>query len=109
MKQPKPKIIDTMVWKGSQSWNYKRLIDLGGHRVKIFFKRDSYDFQCEAHADRWDGAKWHRVYSLPFSNTLFPGRVSAHQPKAATALDFESDYEKLVKLVGDIILSPVPA
>jgi hypothetical protein len=55
------------MWRTSQAWNFERVYKLKTaretHKLRTYIKRDSYDHQCSAYVQRWDGAKWQHVCS----------------------------------------------
>lgn len=55
-------IVDNGIVRGRQDYVLDRVYRLDNDmKVRVYIKRDSYDFQSYAKAEYWDGAKWSYV------------------------------------------------
>lgn len=59
---------ETFTEAGDNNILLRVLYEVGGDRVRITVKSNSYDFQSEAYSEVWSKAmqQWNRVESLPF-------------------------------------------
>jgi hypothetical protein len=54
--------------RGPQSWELLHIFEAAsGQRFKVEIDRDSYDNQCSARIERWDGSQWQLVHWLPIA------------------------------------------
>ena len=84
---------------GRQTVTYRETLDLGGQKLRIIIKSDSYIFQCGARIERWDGTQWHEVHHL------VPSRMETKVVGASSisAETFAADRALLVALAREIV------
>lgn len=63
------KLIQETLTNGSQSLNYKAVLNLNGKKVQVLIKRDSYDRQSYAKIELFDGTQWNYLASLAWDET----------------------------------------
>ena len=91
-------LIDRGVVKGGQDYVLERVYARdNGDRIRVRIKRDSYDFQSYATADRWDGTQWQNVVRM---DGVHP--TMAALPSYATR-DERSRNAALENLVEDLL------
>lgn len=63
------KTIEKNYYNTKQAVNFEGLYDHKGHKLKVFIKKDSYDFQSKATISVWstDELKWNNLASIPYS------------------------------------------
>jgi len=96
------KKLHTEVSKGSQSWNYERLLDHKGKRLKVLIKRDSYDNQSYAKMYIHKDDQWNLLTGIPYAN--MSSLSISYVDSNITDKDFVNDYLTLVnksKLILD--------
>lgn len=96
--KPKPKASGApppTITKGQQDVTYQELIIDGGERLRIRIRSDSYKFQSFGRVERWDGAKWQEVWSIPPLTLAVPEGL-AYFNRPITAADFAADRRTLL-------------
>lgn len=84
--------ISVRAWKGTQSWNYERIEEIKGVKVRLTIKRDAYVFQSRGLAEVWAGIEkgWTRIHLIPGEGL----RVAGHYTSASPP-DFAADVDEL--------------
>lgn len=104
-KAAKPKIetVEEIVYKGSQSIEYRHIYKINGFKIKLHIDRDSYKQQSHATAYVWSPEKleWNAVYSIP-SDQLDCLKFS-YVSDGITAKNFAVDADRLRKQAAQII------
>lgn len=86
------RILPAKTWSEQQNgrWCFDALWDIGGRRVKVSIRIDSYDMQSHAHAEIFDPSanRWNRVADIPYPKMASLGKAYAKVvPSAQFALD----------------------
>lgn len=63
-------------WRGQQSWNRERIVEVGGSRLRYTVKVDSYAFQSYARVEKWNGDSWHVLHAIPGEQISTRNRIS---------------------------------
>lgn len=92
----KSKKISERVWHGEQSWCFERIEEVGGHRLRTKIRHNAYDFQSYARIDRWDGAEWKTLHTIPGQSLKLYPYVVRETPNVAKV--FESDATELMRV-----------
>ncbi len=108
--RPPRKHYDTMrVWRYAQGWQYEALWTIDGMRVRINFKRDSYDEQSYMRAQVWSEAQceWNWAANAVFSNSnvrVIAARTDQNELQSEQVYKaLVSDEERLIKEVQLIL------
>lgn len=106
--------ISFRTWNQGQSWNYERIVNLQGHKLKVTCRHSAYKDQSYSSIQRWDGVKWQHVETI--SGALMEswncqhglgGPESQYITKmlSATLLTaFGKDEEQLLEIAAAILL-----
>jgi hypothetical protein len=102
--------------KGSQSLYYRELLELShpdvahhsAHKLRIEIESNSYDFQCHAWIQRWDGSQWHELEHIHHGNMGTPAKLyykcGKERDVAPTMREyFESDRDELIEAATAIL------
>ena len=98
--------------KGQQSIIYTSLLKVSHKdetkKMKIFIKRDSYDFQSEATISVWSTAteSWNKVASIPCTKEHTYNRISVYSDDFETghaAMRMKIEAGNLINLAAEII------
>ncbi len=102
--KPPVKTIDTQLSKGQQDYIYTEILSWNSHKLRVSIKSDSYEFQSHAKIARWDGDKWHNVYSIPYSQmSTKHGVYYQDHVRKITVDDFQDDRDKLIIMAKEIV------
>lgn len=84
-------------WKGSQSWNYQATWDTGQHRLRVTFKRDSYDDQSYARVEALDPDRvtWNPLHHIPIREFSSVHKIGAYQD-GVTVRNFAAAEETIL-------------
>ena len=107
MQKIKETTIEKIIYKGTQSINFREIYKLEEKRIKLELKSDSYDMQCYAMAYILKDEKWELIYSIPYSEMNTPNGLSHHvtyRHKASAAEgEFKIDIDRLKKYIEEIL------
>ena len=102
----KPKMHSQKVWQSthSSSWYYESLWTLRGRKIKIYIRRNAYDFQNEARVSILVETKdqWNPLTSLP--RTELKCNKISYVDRDVTASAFAEDEAELLTQ-ADFLLS----
>lgn len=104
MKKVPFKMIEVTTWKGSQSVNFRKLAQLGDHKIKIEIQRDSYANQSFARGYVFSVAKmeWSQIYSVPYPQMKTKEGIMYGQEQI-TATMFHQDSEAVMAGITSIL------
>ena len=96
-------IIDQQINKDRHGVRFESYEDTEGHALKYVIVSDAYDFQSKAIAYRFDGSKWHPVYSISYKEMKTPHKLT-YSSDATNFKHFKEDYERLQKMAQKIVV-----
>jgi hypothetical protein len=97
-------LIDQTIAKKRSDVTFTEILKYKSHKLRVRIRSNSYDFQNSAVIDRWDGAKWNVVYTIPYTAMTTPdGLATVREPATMLGKYFLDDREKLVKMALKII------
>ena len=98
------KIIDVRMWKGTQSWNYRKTVELLSKAVKACIKRDSYKRQSYAKCYVLKDDSWNILCSIPVEDCAMITGFSHQSPRSTDIkYRFNQDADELFELAKKIL------
>jgi hypothetical protein len=108
------KQLSLSIAKNRQSIDYKEILSFNERKLRVSMKSDSYDFQCYARIDLWNGEKWHEVEHIPYGEMRTPEKLihlSDNQPSGLSPQQllsnnrefFSNDRQTLLNAAKEIL------
>lgn len=90
---------------------FKILINSDEHKLRIFIESDSYEAQCRAHIDKWNGTEWKQVHYISYNAMKTPACMYTSTPfrnrKSVPVEEgihvFQSDRDELLRVACEIL------
>ena len=95
-------ISSTLTKHGQSAILHDVIKTAAGDKLQIHIKSDSYADQSHAYIDRWDGAKWQRVFYIEPIAMQTPTSL-AYRQGPLTLPPFMTDYQNLLNTALAII------
>lgn len=95
------KTISKSISKARQSIDYKEILKLEDAKLRILIKSDSYEHQCYARIEKWDGDKWHTIDSIHYADMSTPNQMAYmkfNQPLNVTPNEITRNNEQYFSL-----------
>ena len=105
MKKAKVESLTVSISKGSQDVRFEELVKVGGEKLLLQIRSDSYQVQCWAVVKIWDPAKrcWNDLASVHYGQMRTQKGLS-YQPRPVVANDFTVDRAELLRKALLVIL-----
>jgi hypothetical protein len=101
-KTAKNTTIDVTVTKSGQAAYFTELLTPFEHRLRVSIKSDTYAEQSDARIERFDGSRWHEVWTIQPGAMKTPSSLVYSQTLSAG--DFKDDRDLLVERAITILL-----
>ena len=96
------KTITKEIDKGRQAVIYTEILKQGTNKFRVRIKSDSYEFQCFASVDYWNGNEWKNVHTKKFDNMKTPNGL-AYVSGEIGQTKFKQDRDDLINIALEIV------
>lgn len=96
------KAFDMTMSTCGQAATFKALYKMGGTKVRVIIKSDSYQNQCYARVARWNGEEWKQVDYIPASEMKTQDSLAYGQAPLREHM-FSQDTKALLKVAKEVL------
>jgi hypothetical protein len=84
-----------------QAWVYIKVVEECGYKFRVEIRRDAYDDRSIAKVEKWSGAAWEFVHSIPIEDCVC--KKISYVMTNVSYDDFRSDSHKLIETAKSIV------
>lgn len=95
------KVISKSYTQGQQSHEYQEVLSIDDVKLRLFIKRDAYEFQSYAYIEAFSKAdlKWNSIHSIPYQEI----KMKTSYVSPANAASFKADRDELVRVATELL------
>jgi hypothetical protein len=86
-----------------QGVQLQRIYAIDEHRIRTTVYVDSYDFQCSAHAERWNGERWYEIATIPYGAMHSVKKASPYGKAPDNEVALNVDTQTLLTRVKEVL------
>ncbi len=86
-----------------QGVQLQRIYAIGEHKIRTTVYVDSYDFQCFARAERWNGERWYEIATIPYGAMHSAKNAGPYRKATDNEVALDVDTQSLLTRVKEVL------